>query len=165
MFCAPVGAFAGIVNVATTVPWLGREMLVPLIVPASVTLVGTLPAGGCGGLVGSVIVTVTVVPRLALPPGATDPLPPPPVPLPQVERDVVPGLGLPHLVIDNKSAQGFGMLLSDGQICFVPARTTHEFVMDPGSFDAWLLRGAQPKLAVQEPVHFSYHARYTMVIP
>jgi hypothetical protein len=92
-------------------------------------------------------------------------LPPAPVPLPAVDREVVPGLGLPHLVIDNKSAQGFGLLLSDGEMCFVPARTTREFVMDPGTFDAWLLRGSLPKAAVQEPVHFSYHARYTMLVP
>ena len=77
-FCAPVGAFAGIVNVASAVPEVGREMAVPTIVPASVTLVGTFAAGGSGGVVGRVIVTVTVVPRAALPPGATDVPPVPP---------------------------------------------------------------------------------------
>ena len=42
----------------------------------NVTLeIGAL-AGGHGGVVGSVMVTVTVVPRLAKPPGATE-LPPP----------------------------------------------------------------------------------------
>ena len=76
-FCAPVGALAGIVNVAMTVPCVESEMLVPLIVPASVTLLTGALAGGQGGVVGSVIVTVTVVPRLALPPGATEVLPPP----------------------------------------------------------------------------------------
>ena len=78
MFCAPVAAPAGIVNVASTVPAAGRETEVPTMVPASVTLVGTRLAGGSGGVVGSVIVTVTVVPRAALPPGATEVPPPPP---------------------------------------------------------------------------------------
>ena len=81
-FCAPVGELAGMANVATTVVAAGREMLVPAIVPARVTLVGTLPAGGCGGLVGSVMVIVMFVPepRMTLPPGATKPPVPPVVP-------------------------------------------------------------------------------------
>lgn len=77
MFCAPVEAFEGIAKVAITVPCVLSEMLVPLMVPAKVTLdIGAL-AGGHGGVVGKVMVTVTVVPRLALPPGATEvePLP------------------------------------------------------------------------------------------
>ena len=67
--CKPVGAFAGIANVATTVLCVGCEIAVPTMVPARVTLVGKFAAGGCGGVVGSVIVTMTVVPRAALPPG------------------------------------------------------------------------------------------------
>ena len=50
-------------------------MLGPLMVPASVTLLIGAPAGGQGGLVGKVIVTVTVEPRLALPPGAYEVVP------------------------------------------------------------------------------------------
>ena len=76
-FCAPVGAFAGIVNVAITVPCVESEMLVPTIVPASVTLVIGALAGGHGGAAGSVIVAVTVVPRDALPPGTETVAPPP----------------------------------------------------------------------------------------
>jgi hypothetical protein len=77
-----VETFAGIVNVAITVPCAESEMFVPLILPASVTLVIGALAGGHGGAVGKVIVTVTVVPRLARPPGATEP----------VENVVVPAL-------------------------------------------------------------------------
>ena len=61
---------------ATTVPCAGREMLVP-VMPASVTddgkivwLVMGSVSGGSGGFVGNVMVTVTVVPRVAVPPGA-----------------------------------------------------------------------------------------------
>ena len=72
-FCAPIGAFDGIVNVAMTVPCVESEMLVPLMLPASVALVMGALAGGQGGVLGSVMVTVTVAPRLALPPGATEP--------------------------------------------------------------------------------------------
>ena len=76
-FCAPVGAFEGMTNVAMTVPWVASEMFVPLIVPAKVTLEIGAFAGGQGGVVGRVIVTVTVAPRLALPPGTTEVEPPP----------------------------------------------------------------------------------------
>ena len=82
MFCAPVEAFDGIVNVAMTAPCVESEMFVPLMLPASVTLVIGAFAGGFGGLLGRVIITVTVEPRLALPPGATEP----------VENVVVPAL-------------------------------------------------------------------------
>jgi len=82
MFCAPVDAFAGIVNVAMTWPCVESETLAPLMLPASVTLETGAFAGGHGGVVGSVIVTVTVEPRLALPPGATEPF----------EKVVAPGL-------------------------------------------------------------------------
>ena len=82
IFCAPVEEFDGIVNVATTVPWVESEMLVPLMLPASATLVMGAFAGGFGGELGRVIVTVTVEPRLALPPGATE----------LVENVVVPAL-------------------------------------------------------------------------
>src|SRR5258708_4175245 len=50
-FCAPVGAFEGIVNVARTVPWVASEILVPTMVPARVTLVIGALAGGQGGVV------------------------------------------------------------------------------------------------------------------
>ena len=76
IFCAAVAAFAGITKVHWAVPCEGREMLVPEMLPASVMLVGTRLAGGCGGVVGSVMSTVTVVPCAALPPGATDVFPP-----------------------------------------------------------------------------------------
>ena len=71
MLCAPVLAPDGIVNVAMTCPAVLSEMLVPAMLPANVTLVIGAPAGGFGGELGSVIVTVTVVPRAAVPPGAT----------------------------------------------------------------------------------------------
>ncbi len=76
-----MGALAGMANVASTVPCVASETFVPLIVPASVTLVIGALAGGQGGLFGRVMVTLTVVPRLALPPGTTEVGPPPEVPL------------------------------------------------------------------------------------
>ena len=57
---------------ATTVPCVESDILVPLILPARVTLEMGALAGGHGGLLGNVIVTVMVEPRLALPPGATE---------------------------------------------------------------------------------------------
>jgi len=82
MFCAPVGASAGIVKVAATVPGVESEMFEPLMLPASVTPVIGAFAGGFGGEPGKVIVTVTVELRLALPPGAME----------AVENVVVPAL-------------------------------------------------------------------------
>jgi hypothetical protein len=74
-FCEPAGAFDGIVNVATTVPCVESEMVVAAMpvsetVLVSVTLVTGALAGGHGGLLGRVMVTLTVCPGLALPPGA-----------------------------------------------------------------------------------------------
>jgi hypothetical protein len=82
MFWAPVVALLGIVNVATTVPAVASVLLVLVILPPSTTLVMGALAGGFGGELGSVMVTVTVWPRLALPPGATE----------VVEKTVVPAL-------------------------------------------------------------------------
>ena len=64
IFCEPAEAPDGMTNVAITVPWDGR-LMEPLLalMPPRVTLVGTLFAGGCGGVVGRVMVTVTVDPR------------------------------------------------------------------------------------------------------
>ena len=75
IFCEPAGALAGIVKVATTVPWVASEVLVPEMpvfetVLVSVTLEMRAFAGGQGGLLGRVMVTVTICPGLALPPGA-----------------------------------------------------------------------------------------------
>lgn len=67
----PVVALAGMMKVPLTVPDAGRDRLVPVIVPSMVMLRGTKVAGGKGGLVGRVMVSVTVVPRAAEPPGAT----------------------------------------------------------------------------------------------
>ncbi len=47
----------------------GCEMPVPLMLPASVTVGSCAFNGGLGGGTASVLVTVTVVPRAALPPG------------------------------------------------------------------------------------------------
>src|SRR5579862_3848740 len=88
IFWAPVDAFDGIVNVAITVPCMLSEMLVPLIGPARVTLEIRAFAGGQGGVEGNVMVTVTVVPRLALPPGATA-VDPPPLLLPSYAANAV----------------------------------------------------------------------------
>ena len=79
-FWAPVGAPAGILKVANTVVAPGLEIAVPLMEPARVTPLGTRLSGGLGGVVGRVMVRVTVVPRAALPPGATavEPVPVPP---------------------------------------------------------------------------------------
>jgi hypothetical protein len=59
------------VKVAWAVVTLGRESEFPEI-PPRVMLTGTTLAGGFGGLLGKVIVTVTILPRVALPPGATE---------------------------------------------------------------------------------------------
>jgi len=67
-------AFDGITNVATTVPCVESDMLLPLIVPIVALVIGAF-AGGQGGELGSVMVTMTVAPRFALPPGATEPEP------------------------------------------------------------------------------------------
>ena len=69
MFCEPVGAFVGIANVQTTMLVAGCEMPVPLMVPANMTVGNGALSGGLGGGTASVLVTVTVVPREALPPG------------------------------------------------------------------------------------------------
>jgi hypothetical protein len=75
-----VVVFAGMTKVAWAVVALGREIEVPVMVPPIVMLLGTTFDGGFGGVVGRVIVMVTVAPRTALPPGATDvDVPPPPV--------------------------------------------------------------------------------------
>ena len=69
--CALVAEFDGITNVAVTVFVVGREIFAPLMLPANVTVgVGAL-AGGFIGVVGKVMVIITVCPRDALPPGAT----------------------------------------------------------------------------------------------
>ena len=86
--CAPVGAFAGMVKVASTVPDVASDRFVPLMVPARVALVMGALAGGAGGFEGSVMLTVTVVPRVTVPPGALTVAPPPPLPL--VPKVVVP---------------------------------------------------------------------------
>jgi len=60
MFCAPVVAFDGIVKVATTVPAVASVLLVLVMLLPSTTLVMGALAGGFGGELGSVMVTVTV---------------------------------------------------------------------------------------------------------
>ena len=74
----PVAAFDGMAKVETTCPDVESELLLPLIlVPEAkltrVKLVIGAFAGGLGGEDSSVMVTVTVVPALALPPGAEEP--------------------------------------------------------------------------------------------
>ena len=61
MFWLPVAALEGITKVAITVPWVESEIFVPEMEPARVTLDIGAFAGGQGGVVGSVIVTVTVL--------------------------------------------------------------------------------------------------------
>ena len=65
-------------NVAMTVPWTASVTLVPTMVVASLTLVMGALAGGQGGIVGRLMVTVMVELVLALPPGTKEvaPLPP-----------------------------------------------------------------------------------------
>jgi len=78
MLWLPVLAPVGIAKVATAVPDVGYVIEVPGMLPASVTLVMGSFVGGFGGDEGRVIVTVTVVPRVAVPPGATVSMPLPP---------------------------------------------------------------------------------------
>ncbi len=73
-----MAALAGMTKLALAVVMLGREIEVPLMFPPMVTLMGTTFKGGFGGDEGSVMVTVTVVPRAALPPGAEAVVVPPP---------------------------------------------------------------------------------------
>ena len=70
-FLAPAAVAAGMTKVALAVVAEGREIAVPLMVPARVILRGITSAGGFGGVAGRVMVIVTVVPADALPPGAT----------------------------------------------------------------------------------------------
>ena len=72
IFCEPVGALAGIANVQMTMLVAGCEMSVPVMLPASVMLGNGAFNGGLGGCAANVLVTVTVVPRLALPPGENE---------------------------------------------------------------------------------------------
>jgi len=89
--------------------------------------------------------------------------PPPVPPLPQADREVVPGLGLPRLLVDNTSSRGLGLLLSDGEFCFVAAKSRNECVVEPGTFAARVLNGSKPAApAPAGTLHFSYHARYTI---
>lgn len=85
--------------------------------------------------------------------------PPPPPPLPLLERSVIPGLGLPRLVIENTRERGLGLALGDGELCFAPAKTTRECVIDPGTHDVRVLGGPTP---AEGQLHFSYHARYSV---
>ena len=66
-----VAEFEGMTNVAITVFVVGREMFDPLMLPASVTVGPGALAGGFIGVVGNVMVMITVCPHEALPPGAT----------------------------------------------------------------------------------------------
>ena len=50
----------GIVKVATTVPAVASVLLVLVMLPPSMTLVTGALAGGFGGELGSVMVTITV---------------------------------------------------------------------------------------------------------
>ena len=69
IFCEPVGALVGIVKVQTTMFVAGCEMLLPLMVLANVTVGNCALSGGLGTVSERLFVTVTVVPRVALPPG------------------------------------------------------------------------------------------------
>ncbi len=88
--------------------------------------------------------------------------PEPPPPLPEISRVVVPGLGLPRLVIDNTGDQGVGLVFDDGQFCYVEGKKRREFVVTPGSFDIRMLSPAPAATVPQSRLHFSYHARYTI---
>ena len=87
--------------------------------------------------------------------------PPAPPALPQMDREVVPGLGLPRLVLDNKTSHALGLLFSDSEFCFVAAKSRSECVVDPGTVEAKVL-GVTSGLPPQGTLHFSYHARYTI---
>ncbi|MFQ5878519.1 MAG: hypothetical protein ACE5JH_12705 [Acidobacteriota bacterium] len=86
--------------------------------------------------------------------------PPAPPPLPALERVVVPGLGLPRLVVDNTTAHALGLLFHDGQFYFVPAETRREFIADPGTFDVQVLAPGSSPPGPRGRIHLSYHARY-----
>jgi hypothetical protein len=90
------------------------------------------------------------------------PPPPPPPPLPAVERVVSPGQGLPRLVVENNSSKGLGLLLDDGLFLFVPARTSRDFPVDPGTYDVRILDGMPPGTSPRGKLHFAYHARYSI---
>ncbi len=85
--------------------------------------------------------------------------------LPEVERVVVPGLGLPRLVVTNASSRAAALHFDDGQFFFVEAGATREVVVDPGTFNVGLLGGALPPGSpAGGRVHFAYHARYSLSI-
>ena len=82
--------------------------------------------------------------------------------LPDLQRMVIPGLGLPHLVVNNTTRQAKGLLFSDGQFFFVPGNSEREFVVDPGTFHVVLATPGQDGPAPASKLHFSYQARYTL---
>ena len=88
--------------------------------------------------------------------------PPAAPPLPVMERLVTPGSGLPRLSVDNTSSKAIAFSLSDGQFFFVPAKTSREFVVEPGSYDARLLDKESIANPPRGRVHFAYHARYNV---
>jgi hypothetical protein len=91
------------------------------------------------------------------------PVPPPPL-LAPAERVVVPGLGPPSLSIDNRSGKPIGLLLEDGQLCWVPAGQRREFAVDPGTFEARVLGPGYSDMnpAPRGQLHFSFNARYAL---
>jgi len=93
-------------------------------------------------------------------------IPPPPPSLPVMSRAVVPGLGMPRLVLDNKSARGQGLIFSDGQFYYVPGKTKREFLIEPGSFHVRLIapEGAQSGPAPEGQLHFAFQARYSLTL-
>jgi hypothetical protein len=73
-FCAPGVALAGIVKVASTVPWVASDELVAMSEPSVTLVMGAFAGGNAGGFeppVESVMLKVMFVPvpRLTLPPG------------------------------------------------------------------------------------------------
>ena len=80
-----------------------------------------------------------------------------------MDRTVVPGLGLPRLVIDNTTPHAVVLIFSDGELHFVPARSKLEAMVDPGTFDVSVESNAPSDTpSPRGSLHFSYNARYAI---